>query len=191
MIKQVYDLIKRLSREHRLINGFKYDMLSKAAGTGEDHTPLVFLEMPIYFGSINVQDGTIPTTFNIDIVLNPQALENYDVEQLTDVSCQEIASQIAQQFIARIRNLYKEGETTVNVQNYSILTLQRWYDDASYGVRLTVNATVINEINFCMDDDYFDPNKELKKDDLLEPIDTEDASGCINFSWKLPNITLD
>ena len=186
MIKQVYDLILRISREHKLINSFKYEMLSKAAGTGEDATPLVFLEMPLYFGSVNIQDGTIPVTFNVDIILNPQALENFDVEQLTDVSCQEIASQIAQQFIARMRNLYNDDETTVNVQNYSILTLQRWYDDASYGVRLTVNATVINEINFCMDDDYFDKEKEFKKDNLLEHIDTEDAAGCSELSYKLP-----
>ena len=80
MIKQVYDLILRISREHKLINSFKYEMLSKAAGTGEDTTPLVFLEMPLYFGSVNIQDGTIPVTFNIDIILNPQALENFDVE---------------------------------------------------------------------------------------------------------------
>lgn len=190
MIKQVYDLIKLLATKHRLINSFRYDMLSKAAGTGEDNTPLVFLEMPMYYGNVSVQDGTIPVTFNFDIVLNPQALENYEVPQLTDVTCQEIASQIAQQFIARIRNLYKEGDTTVNVQNYSILTLQRWYDDASYGVRVTVNATVINEINFCMDDDYFDPEKEFKKDNLLIPIDTDDAAGCSELSYKLPKITL-
>ena len=191
MIAQVYNLVKRLSREHKLIQSFKYEMLSKSAGVGEDQYPLVFLEMPLYFGNLEVQGGVIPTTFNIDIVLNPQSLENYDVEQLTDVSCQEIASQIAQQFIARMRNLYKEGESTVNVYNYSIMTLQRWYDDASYGVRLTVNASVINEINFCLDDDYFDPEKEFNKDTLLQPIDTDDAEGCVNFSWKLPNITLD
>lgn len=191
MIKQVYDLILRISREHKLINSFKYEMLSKAAGTGEDVTPLVFLEMPLYFGSVNIQDGTIPVTFNVDIILNPQALENFDVEQLTDVSCQEIASQIAQQFIARMRNLYRDDETTVCVQNYSLLTLQRWYDDASYGVRLTVNATVINEINFCLDEDYFDPEKEFKKDNLLIPIDTDDAAGCSELSYKLPKFTLD
>lgn len=190
MIKQVYDLVKKLAETHKLINSFKYEMLSKSAGTGEDVTPLVFLEMPIYYGSVNIQDGTIPVTFNIDIVLNPQALENFDVEQLTDVSCQEIASQIAQQFIARMRNLYMDNETTVNVQNYSILTLQRWYDDASYGVRMTVNATVINEINFCLDDDYFDPDKEFRKENLIPKVDTDDAQGCVELDYKLPQFTL-
>lgn len=190
MIKQVYDLMKRVSREHRLIQSFKYEMLSKSAGVGEDQYPLVFLEMPMYFGNVGVQDGVVPCSFNFDIVLNPQSLENYEVEQLTDVSCQEIASQVAQQFIAHIRNLYREGETTVNVQNYSIMTLQRWYDDNSYGVRVTVNATVINEIGFCSDDDYFDPEKEFNKETLLQPIDTDDASGCQELSYKLPNFTL-
>ena len=191
MIKEVYDLIKRVATEHKLVNSFKYEMLSKAAGIGDDPTPLVFLEMPIYFGNVEVMDGTIPVTFNFDIVLNPQALENFDVEQLTDVTCQEIASQIAQQFVARIRNLYRDGETSVNVIDYSMVSLQRWYDDASYGVRVTVNATVINEIAFCMDDDYFDPNKEFRKEQWLNVVDTEDASGCVPLSWKLPTINLD
>jgi hypothetical protein len=190
MIKQIYDLVKKCSKEHKLVNSFKYDLLSKAAGVGEDPTPLVFLEMPLYFGNVNVQDGTVPCSFSIDIVLNPQSLENYDVEQLTDVSCQEIASQIAQQFIARMRNLYRDGESSVNIINYSILTLQRWYDDASYGVRLSIKASVVNEISFCSDDDYFDPNKEFNNEELLSSIDTDDASGCesLSLSWKLPTI---
>lgn len=190
MIKQVYDLVKELATKHRLIRGFKYDQLSKGAGIGEDNTPLVFLEMPIYFDTYKVMDGSIPCTFNIDIVLNPQALENYNVRQLTDVSCQEIASQIAQQFIARMKNLYLNDESTVNVQSYSILTLQRWYDDASYGVRLTVNATIVNEINFCMDEDYFDEKKELDENTILPEIDTDDAQCCVPLSYKLPKFTL-
>lgn len=190
MVKQVYDLVKQLATEHVLINSFKYDRLSKSAGTGEDKTPLVFLEMPIYFNKTEPFGGVVPCSFNIDIVLNPQALSNYDVEQLTPVTCQEIASQIAQQFIARMRNLFNEQKSEVSVQNYSILTLQRWYDDSSYGVRVTINANVVNEINFCLDDDYFDPNKEFKKDKILPDIDTTDATGCVSMSYKLPTISL-
>lgn len=191
MIKQVYDLVKRVATEHKLVNSFKYEMLSKAAGIGSDPTPLVFLEMPIYFGSAEVLDGVIPCTFNVDIVLNPQALENFDVEQLNDVSCQEIGSQIGQQMIARMRNLYINDETSVHVLDYSLLTLQRWYDDASYGVRLTINASIVNEIEFCSDDDYFDPSKEFRKEQWLNVVDTDDAEGCVPLSWKLPTINLD
>lgn len=188
MVKQVYDLLKKLSQEHKLINSFKYEMLSKSAGSGEDIYPLVFLEMPLLFGSLKPFDGAVPVQFNFDIVLNPQALHNYDVTQLTSVSCQEIASQIAQQFIARMRNLYKAGESTVSIVDYSIRTLQRWYDDSSYGVRVSVNANLQNEINFCLDDDYFDPEKEFKINDVLPEIDTDNASGCVELSYKLPDI---
>lgn len=190
MIKQVYDLIKTLATEHKVIRGFKYDTLSKAAGTGEDNYPLVFLEMPLMFGRANLNDGAIPCQINLDIVLNPQALDNFKVNPLTPVTCQEIASQIALQFIARMRNLYKEGESTVSINSYSILTLQRWYDDKSYGVRLSINAMVQSEINWCLDDDYFDPEKELPKDDILEDVNTDDAEGCTPLSWKLPKIDL-
>jgi len=190
MIKQVYDLMKNLSKEHKLINTFRYDRLSKTAGTGEDYLPLCFLEMPIYFGRVKVLEGVIPIQFNFNIVLNPQAMDNFKCKPLTPVTCQEIASQIAQQYIARIRNLNKKGETPVNIIDYSILTLQRWYDDNSYGVRVTVNAEILNEINFCLDEDYFDPEKEFKKDNLLESVNTDDAEGCVSLSYKLPKINL-
>lgn len=190
MVKRIYDLVERLAREHKLVNTFKYDMLSKAAGSGEDLYPLVFLEMPIYFNNMVTQGGIIKATFNIDIVLNPQALHNFEIPQLRGSDCQEIASQIAQQFVARMRNLRLEGETNITVADYSIMTLQRWYDDASYGVRLTVNANVENEISFCMDDDYFDENKEFTKDEILPSVDTNDASGCVSLGWKLPKIDL-
>lgn len=190
MIKRIHDLVERLAREHKLVNTFKYEMLSKSAGSGEDITPLVFLEMPIYFNKMVTQGGVIRATFNIDIVLNPQALHNFEIPQLTGADCQQIASQIAQQFIARMRNLNREGETSITVADYSIITLQRWYDDASYGVRLTVNANLENEINFCMDDDYFDPTKEFTKDEILPKVDTDNAEGCVSLGWKLPHINL-
>jgi hypothetical protein len=190
MIKRIHDLVERLAREHKLVNTFKYEMLSKSAGSGEDITPLVFLEMPIYFNNMVTLGGVIKATFNIDIVLNPQALHNYEIPQLTGADCQQIASQIAQQFIARMRNLYLNQESSIEVADYSIMTLQRWYDDASYGVRLTVRANLENEINFCMDDDYFDPTKEFTEKDILPKVDTNDSQGCVSLGWKLPQIDL-
>ena len=191
MVKTIIDLVRGLAETHKLIRSFRYDSLGKAAGTGEDDVPLVFLEMPIYYGDVGVMQGVIPCTFNVDIVLNPQALENFDVEQLTPESCQEIASQVAQQFVARMRNLYRDGDSTVSVLSYSILTLQRWYDDSSYGVRLTVDCTVVNEIGFCVDDDYFDSGKTFDNSSLLPDIDTDGATGCVSLSYKLSNIPLD
>lgn len=88
MIKRIHDLVERLAREHKLVNTFKYEMLSKSAGSGEDITPLVFLEMPIYFNNMVTLGGVIKATFNIDIVLNPQALHNYEIPQLTGADCQ-------------------------------------------------------------------------------------------------------
>ena len=190
MINKIVDIVKQMATEHKLIKSFIYDELNKLAGIGEQKYPLVFLEMPIYYSKASVMDGVMPVTFNIDIVLNPQAFHNYPVKQLTPLSCQEIASQIALQFVARLRNLYKDGKSEIDVTNYSILTLQRWYDDKSYGVRITVNADVKSDIALCSDDDYFDPNKELTEKDLLNNIDTDDAQGCQSLSYKLPKIKI-
>lgn len=190
MVKKIIDLVRDIAQTHKLIRSFRYDQLGKAAGTGEDECPLVFLEMPLYFGNVLTMQGIIPSTFSLDIVLNPQALENFDVTQLTPESCQQIASQIAQQFIARMRNLYVAGESEVSVVSYSILTLQRWYDDNSYGVRLTVDCKVVNNIGFCLDDDYFDSGKTFDNQALLPDIDTDGALGCLSLDFKLPNIDL-
>ena len=191
MINKIVDTVKQMATEHKLIRSFVYDELNKLAGIGEQIYPLVFLEMPIYYSKAAVTDGLIPVTFNIDIVLNPQALRNWPIKQLTPLSCQEIASQIGLQFVARLRNLFKEQKSEIDVTAYSILTLQRWYDDKSYGVRLTINADVMSDIALCSDDDYFDPDKELTEKDLLNNIDTEDAQGCTSLSYKLPKIQLD
>lgn len=190
MINKIVDSVRQMASEHKLIRTFVYDELNKLAGIGEQIYPLVFLEMPLYFSRASVTDGLIPVTFNIDIVLNPQALTNYPVRQLSPLSCQEIASQIALQFVARFRNLYKDGKSEIDVTSYSILTLQRWYDDKSYGVRLTINADVMSDIALCSDDDYFDPEKELTEKDLLDDIDTDNAQGCTSLSYKLPKINI-
>ena len=95
MINKIVETVKQMATEHKLIRSFVYDELNKLAGIGEQIYPLAFLEMPIYYSRAAVTDGLIPVTFNIDIVLNPQALRNWPIKQLTPLSCQEIASQIA------------------------------------------------------------------------------------------------
>lgn len=190
MVKEIYDTIKKVAETHKLIKTFRYDMLSNVGGNGEDTYPMIFLEMPLYLGTTSVTKGTTPFTINLDIVLTPQALENYDVKQLSNVSCQHMASQIALQIVSRLRNLYRNDESTMEVKNYSMMTLQNWYDDSAYGVRLTIDGTIYNEINYCTDDDYFDENKKIDKEHFLSKINTDDAEGCKSFEYKLPNFDL-
>ena len=52
--------------------------------------------------------------------------------------------------------------------------------------------TVDNPINYCDLEEHFDENKEFDLGELLNPINTDGAQGCIDvsFDYKLPKITL-
>jgi hypothetical protein len=40
-------------------------------------------------------------------------------------------------------------------------------------------------------DEHFDSEKEFNLGNLLSDIDTDDAYGCVDFTFKLPKIKLD
>ena len=202
MINSIIRTFYNIAREHKLVRQFKYDRLSKGSGTGEENHPLVFLEDPIYVGDSTLNDGSVKLTVNFDIVMTPQAFENWDVKrQLTPEECQTVAHAIALNFVAKLKDianhyeLYDEREynTTIKVLSYNFTTLRYWYDNSAAGVRCTMYISVDNPINYCDLEEHFDPEKEFDLGELLQPIDTDDASGCVDvsFDYKLPKINLD
>lgn len=194
MIKEIIDTFYQLAREHKLIRSFKYDKLSKGAGTGEEDHPQFFLEDPIYVGDSSPMDGTIRVQVNFDIIMTPQAFENWNVKkQLTVDECQNVAHQIALNIVSRLRTKLIEDDNVINMSilEYSFITLRNWYDNAAAGVRCTMNLSVANPINLCDESEHFDENKEFHLSELLNDVDTSHANGCHeNFSYKLPKITL-
>jgi hypothetical protein len=191
IIKCFYDL----SREHILIRSFKYDRVSKGAGTSNDLYPQCFLEDPILLGDTGIQDGKVKITVNFNILLTARQMENYEIKQPDAGDCQSLAHRIALQYISKMRRDYafwvegkrKAWQTGIEVLSYSFITLRRWYDDAASGIRCTAYISIDNPINFC-DFDEFDPKKQFPREALLPCIDTADASGCVDFSYKLPKI---
>jgi hypothetical protein len=174
--------------------------LSKGSGIGEENHPLVFLEDPIYVGDSTLSDGSVRCTVNFDVVMTPQALENFNVKQLSPEECQTIAHSIALNFVAKLKDIssnyeeYDENEynTSIKVISYSFITLRNWYDNNAAGVRCTMLITVDNPINYCDLEEHFDPSKEFDLGELLQPINTDDAQGCVDvsFDYKFPKITL-
>lgn len=194
MIKELIKLFYNLSKTNKLIRGFKYDKLTNAAGVGSDFYPLCFLEEPIYINNSKVADNTTTLTVNFDIVLLPQALQNFDIKQPTHEGLESIAYEVALSYMGRITNLYndwlKDEENEYQpfkVVSYNFITLRNWYDDNATGIRCTVILEVKNELNLCLVDELFDDNKELPFDELLPNIDTSDAEGCEDgYIFKLP-----
>lgn len=201
MINSIIKTFYNIAREHKLIRQFKYDRLSKGSGIGEENHPLMFLEDPIYVADSTLNDGSVKSTVNFDIVMTPQAFENYDAKQLSPEECQTIAHAIALNVVAKLRDInlnyekYDENEynTSIKVLHYNFVTLRNWYDNNAAGVRCTMTISIDNPINYCDLEEHFNPEKEFDLGELLQPIDTSDAQGCVDvvFDYKLPKITLD
>lgn len=201
MINSIIRTFYNISREHVLVRQFKYDRLSKGSGIGEENHPLVFLEDPIYVSDSTLNDGSVRCTVNFDVVMTPQAFENYNRRQLTPEECQTVAHSIALNFVAKLKDIsnnyeeYDEDEynTSIRVVSYSFMTLRNWYDNNASGVRCTMIISLDNPINYCDLDEHFNPDKEFDMGDLLQPINTDDAQGCydVSFDYKLPQINFD
>lgn len=186
-----------LAREHKLVRSFKYDRLSKGAGIGDENMPQFFLEDPISVGNGTTSGGSVPILVNFDIIMTPQAFENYNVKQLTEAECQSVAFDIAINIISQLRNMVKYHDQFqdkeyeyLTLRTYNIMTLRNWYDNQASGVRVTLNLTMENPINFCDLDEHFDPNKEFEVDKLLSDIPTTDVGGCVSFDYKLPKFKI-
>ena len=191
MVKDIVDLFYGLSEKHKLIRSFKYDRLSKGAGVGDEMMPHVFLEDPLYFGNADTTTGTVPVTINFDIVITPQLLENWGINPSTEAG-QNLCQGIALNFIAKIRQMMKDGDllNVSSIASWNFVTLKHWYDNDCDGVRCTLVLNVRNEINFCDIDEHFDENKEFDIKKYLPEIETDDASGCAIFSNKLSKFDL-
>lgn len=191
MIKEIVNLFYKLSEKHKLIRSFKYDRLSKGAGVGDELMPHVFLEDPLYFGNATTNSGTIPVTVNFNIVITPQLLENWGIYPSTETG-QNLCHSIALNFIARLRQMIKNGDISyvTGIDSWNFLTLKHWYDNDADGVRCTLVIEVKNDINYCDTDEHFDENKEFDIKKYLPEIETDDASGCSIFSNKLSKFDL-
>lgn len=191
MVKDIVDLFYELSEKHKLIRSFKYDRLSKGAGVGDEMMPHVFLEDPLYFGNTDTTTGTVPVTINFNIVITPQLLENWGINPSTEAG-QNLCQGIALNFIAKIRQMMKDGDllNVSSIASWNFITLKHWYDNDCDGVRCTLVLNVRNEIQFCDIDEHFDEEKEFDIKKYLPEIETDDAQGCVVFDNKLPKFSL-
>ena len=191
MIKDIVNLFYKLSEKHKLIRSFKYDRLSKGAGVGDELMPHVFLEDPLYFGNATTNSGTIPVTINFNIVVTPQLLENWGIYPSTETG-QNLCHSIALNFIARLRQMIKNGDISyvTGIDSWNFITLKHWYDNDADGVRCTLVIEVKNDINYCDIEEHFDEEKEFDIKKYLPEIETDDAQGCVVFDNKLPKFSI-
>lgn len=189
MIKNIVDLFYKLSETHKLIRSFKYGQVTKRQGIGEENHPLVFLEDPIYINDATYTTGQIDCIVNFEILLTPQAFKNWNVEQLSVIDCQNIAHSIALNFVARIKEMWYNEETGIEVKNYNFVTLTNYYDNNASGIRCTMTLLLPNPINYCDTEEHFDDEKTFDVGSLLSDIETDTPDGCVTtWEYKLPKI---
>lgn len=195
MIEEITQLFYELSREHKLIRSFKYDTLGRGQGIGNEYYPQFFLEEPIIINTNTIKDNTTQSTINFDILLLKQSLENFNIPQPTDIQLQSIAHKIGLNYVAKINQSYNDWLSDDNnpyqpfkVVSYNFMTLRYFYDNDATGVRGTIVLERLNPLDKCLINEHFDPNKQFNIDDLLPNIPTPDASGCVEFGYKLPEI---
>lgn len=192
IVKKIVNTFYELAKQHKLIRSFEYNNVSKNKGTGEQLYPRFLMEDPIYIDYASTLTGQTLCTVNFDITCLPHAFSNYDVKQLTEEECQNVCHQIALHIIAKLRanNLEWDSRNGVEVLSFSFITLRHWGDDDASGVRCTVKLALDNDIQLCDLDEHFDSEKEFNLGELLSDINTDDAQGCTDFSYKLPKILL-
>lgn len=184
MINSIVKLFYDLSRQHKLIRSFKYDVPSKGMGIGDELMPHVFLEQPLWFSDTNLTTGVVPVTVNFDIVITPQMLNNYSVYPSTEAG-QNLCYRIGLNFIAKIRQRISENDDLFKgIVGWTVMTLKHWSDNDADGVRFSLVLNVKNLINFCDVSEHFDPDKEFNIGQYLTDIKTDDATGCAIFSEK-------
>lgn len=175
MIKTILDYLYITSGKEKNLNTFHYNYPDKILGNGDDIYPLILVEEPIKIDNYDISSlygNTV--TVNVQILVNSK--ENSKVEN------QESAEQILNNLIAYIKE-----DNVMKIKNYSTLYLSNYTDDASFGIRATITASIKSEIDLCDYLSNFDDTKIFSTSSKLYDINTDSPTECsTTFSYRLP-----
>lgn len=176
----IVDILYELARQHKGIKGFMYDSVNEI-GNGSEVYPLLWLEDPVLLNCVAA--NIIKIDFNFTITEVPAG--NAEAKEIQD-RC--FASGLA--IIEKLREI--KNRTLLSVEDFSAVSLRRYYDNNAAGYRFSVTVSRVNPQNLCELDEIFDPAKEFPKIDSLPKFDTSNKDGCAIFTDKpgLPKFDL-
>lgn len=182
MIKYIVKYLLKAAKENKKLVGFTYGYPDKVLGNGEDFYPHLYVEEPLYIRTGKVESGTVGVTINLEVLTNDKR-ENKTQNQ-------RIAEKIAYELIEYINS--GENKVGLKVGSYSILSLSNYTDDSSFGVRVTLDCTAFNPINYCDVIEEFTEDGTLIDDNVLNKIDIKEPEACnTDFTFKLNDIKFD
>lgn len=159
MLEQIVNYIGSVGLRHKAVKTFKYQKRSLINQQNNNGYIELIIEDNAYLQQVITQN-IFTATFNVDILGFPKD----DTEIL---SIQSLCMQIAVEIMA-----YIEQDTTflgqLSIHDYDILLVSHFTDDASAGIRLSLELVIPNPINLCSFMDNFDENVEIVEKPTLD-----------------------
>jgi len=148
-------MVSTICRAHKNVNSFGIGENDDYSVNGEDHYPRVFFELPV-----QGQYSTNMITWSFALTITQQTKLEREDEQEKINNCYNICNDI----IEGIKDFDNSGYTAMTTNkyfvepNYSIITLTRFKDDFTAGVRLEINISQVIPVNLCEISSSFDFN---------------------------------
>ena len=164
MLKDVINILKDISLRHKGVKTFRYQGDKFNNAQNNYATYQVYVD-DISLHQLNITTNIFKAEFEIYILSQPNGESGNTV-----LDVQNNAYTIACDIMAKIDN-DEEYHNVLSVYDYSLLTLARYTDDASAGVKLSLTLEMPNPVNLCELDDNF--NDEPYSGDTDTEIDIE------------------
>ena len=179
MLKDVINILKDISLRHKCVRTFRYQ------GDKFNNAQNNYATFQVYVDDISLHELNITTNifkakFEIYILSQPDGTSGKTV-----LDIQNEAYTIACDIMAYIDN-NEEFYNILSVYDYSLLTLARYTDDQSSGVKLSLTLEMPNPVNLCTLDDNFNDEPYSGDTDTEIDIDTEDIGDITINPIKLP-----
>ena len=160
MLKDVINILKDISLRHKGVRTFRYQGEKLNNAQNNRKTYQVYVD-DISLHELNITTNIFKAQFEIYIL-------GFVDDENTVLDVQNNAYTIACDIMAYI-DTKPQFKGILRVYDYSLLTLARYTDDSSAGVKLSLTLEMPSPVNLCALDDNF--NDEPYKDDEDKEID--------------------
>lgn len=178
MLKDVIDILENISLRHKGVRTFRYqgDDLNNQQNNHEGYQ--VYID-DISLHELNITTNIFKAKFEIYVL-------GFVDDETTVLDVQNNAYTIACDIMAYI-DTKDEFKGILSVYDYSILTLARYTDDSSAGVKLSLTLQMPSPVNLCELDDNFN-DEPYSGDTDTEITISGDTIGDIDINpIHLPN----
>ena len=174
MLKDVIEILKDISLRHKGVYTFRYqgDDLNNAQNNHKGYQ--VYVD-DISLHELNITTNIFKARFEIYILGQPNGESGNTI-----LDVQNDAYTIACDIMSYI-DTQEAFQGVLSVYDYSILTLARYTDDSSAGVKLSLVLQMPNPVNLCDLENNFDDEPHEEDEDHEIDVD-EDEVGDIDIT---------